>query len=258
MNRQIINAKSRYSGEIKDLQLWLNEVGNKLTIDGIWGAKTQAAVEQYEAKLAKTSVSQWQNLTVSAAKLFVEMEEIPGNMGFKNEAYYKLMNAVGFRKGDAWCCYAAELCWKLGHLLEAGLVEIGDVFNPNFAITGFGGTIFKSIDKLFSASTQTTFSNFAKSPNYVAVPYTYIATDGSMHRPISGALVIYQQSDKPSLGHAGILDAFPDKSDRFFNYEGNTSKAGSREGTTFLKKDRNPFNKTGLVVRGFIQPYYLG
>ena len=155
------------------------------------------------------------------------MEEIPGNMGFKDEDFEDNMIAVGWEKTQAWCAYFTELVWKL-------------------AYTERDSTFINKLDVLFNAGAMATWNNFRKSKEFI-----------NDQEPSPGCVVIWQhyKDGKPTwMGHAGIVIEVD--LNYFKTVEGNTSKAGSREGLIvgLNKRNYNFSGKNGLVLKGFIHP----
>jgi hypothetical protein len=155
----------------------------------------------------------------------VGQEEIRGNLGFKEERFQELMEAMGWEKGQAWCAYFGELVWKLAYSRQNGL-------------------FVSRLDKLFSASAVTTFKNFKKAG--------WPVHTGKNPKP--GSLVVwqtYKNGKKYWTGHVGIYVEKP-----FRTIEGNTNNDGSREGYKVAEKTRtfNYGSKSGLVLLGFIEP----
>jgi hypothetical protein len=161
------------------------------------------------------------NSIVQIARGYIGQTEKPGNAGFLHADFEKKMRDVaGFRTGEAWCAYFAELCLK-----EA---------NPDKV---------KFIDRWISASTITTY-NSAKA-QCLNVSMT----------PTVGALVIFQSMKDgvgTAHGHAGIVTEVITPLS-FKSVEGNTNNNGSAEGIMVLEKVRNikPVSN-GLQVKGFI------
>jgi len=140
------------------------------------------------------------------ASSLVGQTEIKGNLGFTDEKFHMMMKAVGWKRGEAWCCYFTELIWKLVN-----------VHNPK---------ISKELDKLFSGSTVQTWKNFFSSPDWI-----------TNDTPVVGAVVIWQKYKDGKAqwsGHAGIVVEVHDS--KFVSVEGNTNDKGGREGYIVAKK----------------------
>jgi surface antigen len=147
--------------------------------------------------------------------------ELPGNAGFKNADFQAKLEADGWQKYQAWCCYCAEMCF------EEAYPEIE-----------------KELDRLFSANCVQTFHNFE------AAGYA------TSTLPVLGALMIMQKyvDGKPTTqGHAGIVTQVLSNS-TWVSFEGNTNSAGSREGDSTQYKTRSlMYHPTGLRVLGFVK-----
>ena len=170
------------------------------------------------------------DLILYSARLFLGQKEISGNLGFEDSYFTRLMEEVGWQKGQAWCAYFTELVWK-------------------YAYRNYNRKLISILDKLFSAGAVKTYTNFKNSD------FTVNKT------PVIGAVVIWQyyKDNKPHWsGHAGIVTkVYSDDSDFFETIEGNTNSKGGREGIEVSKKERSlsfePKHR-GLALRGFIHP----
>jgi len=47
------------------------------------------------------------------ANSLVGQTEVKGNLGFHDGQFQLMMEAVGWKRGEAWCAYFTELVWKL-------------------------------------------------------------------------------------------------------------------------------------------------
>lgn len=155
---------------------------------------------------------------------FEGMKETANNSGFANKAFQKMMSEVGWRSGESWCMYFAKMVWMRVYKADAD-----------------------KLDRILTGSTQGTWQN-AVNDNGKTVTTT--------KEPKVGDIVIWQNysGGKGSwTGHAGIVTKV--YSDGFNTIEGNTSEAGSREGTTVLEKERKfAWNvNDGLRLKGFIR-----
>lgn len=162
---------------------------------------------------------------VKTAESFVGQEEVRGNLGFKDEEFQELMEAVGWEKNQAWCAYFAELVWKLSFTSNQNTV--------------------RELNLLFSAGAVATWNQFRRSE--------WITSDS----PRVGAVIIWQtyKSNKPYwTGHIGIVTKI--EGTAIHTIEGNTNPQGGREGYTVSKKVRvlNPKVKDGLRFKGCIYP----
>ena len=158
---------------------------------------------------------------------FVGMQEIPGNLGFKDARFEELMTEVGWQRSQAWCSYFAELVWKL-------------------AFKELHPELLSVIDNLFSAGAVATYNKF-KDSNFVVDK-----------KPEIGSVAIWQtwKNNQPHWsGHAGIVVGICGGNE-IITVEGNTNASGGREGIEVAQKRRKlSFDaKTGLVLKGFLHP----
>lgn len=161
---------------------------------------------------------------IELARSFIGQEETPNNSGFKNGWFQTLMEKIGWLKGQSWCAYFAKSVWCTAFL---ELDPVGA----------------KLILKYANGGSQATYHNFARSKEFHVQTF-----------PVPGALVIFREGNSFS-GHEGIVTTFDNIGFNFIS--GNTSKAGSREGTTVLEKYRKlnlPYNPNGLNLTGFVVP----
>lgn len=161
------------------------------------------------------------------ANSLVGQTEVKGNLGFHDEQFQKMMESVGWKRGEAWCAYFAELVWKLVN-----------VHDPK---------INQELGELFSGSTVQTWKNFGRSPWWKTT-----AKKASI-----GSVVIWQKykdGEPQWSGHAGIVTEVGEH--KFTSIEGNTNDKGGREGYIVAKKSRiyNVLTNNGLRVLGFIHP----
>lgn len=165
-------------------------------------------------------------IIVEKAESFIGKEEKPGNMGFKDSKFDRLMRWVGFRDTHAWCVYFCELVWTLAYK-ECDERKLPD------------------LKRLFTGGAVRTFRRFKADPNFET---------GDV--PRKGAIAFYQQyrNNKPTtMGHAAICT----RSGLTYNVhtiDGNTNDNGSREGVKVAEKARryNIDQTSGLVLLGFV------
>jgi len=165
-----------------------------------------------------------QDKIIETARSYIGQEETPNNSGFKNSWFQTLMISIGWLKGQSWCAYFAKLVW------HDSLLNI-DPVGANLIL------------KYANGSSLNTYQNFLRSKEF------HVQTN-----PVAGALVIFREGNETS-GHEGVVTTFDLIGFNFVS--GNTSKAGSREGTTVLEKYRQlnlPFNPNGLNLVGFVNP----
>lgn len=161
-------------------------------------------------------------IVTEIARKYIGQTEKPQNAGFNDAVFQAKMAAVGFVSGHAWCAYFTELVFK-------------EAFPQ----------LHKELDKLFSASTITTYRNFRDAGYPIST------------RPKVDDLVIWQNyvDGKPQLtGHAGVVSWADVDGWHFRSIEGNTNDVGGREGYIVAEKKRSVLAKVdkGLKVLGFI------
>ena len=151
---------------------------------------------------------------------YLGQQETSGNSGFMNPEFERKMLATGWQKSHSWCCYFCELVAK-----EAA---------------GVGTEEWNRLDKLFQPSCTATWANFAGSEYYKV---------GKTPKP--GSLIVWRYG-QGWRGHIGIVESAKGKV--INTIEGNTNKAGSREGTHVLRKQRKLefTDNIGLNLIGFI------
>jgi hypothetical protein len=154
---------------------------------------------------------------IETAKKYIGQKEKTGNMGFINPDFDAKMRSVGFANGQAWCAYFAELVWR----------ESGQDTTP------------------FSASAFKTY-----------LQYESAGRKGSQI-PLPGSLAVWRSvknGQRGWTGHIGIVASATETS--FECIEGNTNKAGGREGIEVAIKTRTYNWKAinGLQLVGFIHP----
>ena len=163
-------------------------------------------------------------LIIERANFYVGQEELPQNSGFKNGWFQNLMVKMGWQKGQPWCAFFAREVW-----VEA-FTEL-DPIGANLILRYANGSAFA------------TYQAFAKSKEFHV-----------QSNPVPGALVIFRLGNSLQ-GHEGIVTSLMATGFNFIS--GNTSKAGSREGTTVLEKYCKlnvPYSPTSLNLSGFVNP----
>lgn len=160
---------------------------------------------------------------VEIAQKYIGQKETINNSGFKDSDFEDRMEKCGWKPGQAWCAYFAELVWKEAY--------------PDK----------QDLDKLFSGGAVATYTNFAKDSDYIVDKI-----------PEPGAVVIwqyYRNSVPQWTGHAGIVISSDGLN--IYTVEGNTNAQGGREGIEVAQKFRSldfvP-KQHGLVLKGFIKP----
>lgn len=159
------------------------------------------------------------------AMSYVGQQEKPGNKGWENPNFELKMLQVGWKPGNAWCSFQAELIWKEAY--------------------GKSHPLWKALDKLFSPSATATYGNFHGSDHFKV---------GSA--PKLGALAVWRLGNGWQ-GHIGVV-VNPKKAQGVFEtVEGNTNKEGGREGMFTLVKQRRigqAVTPRGLNLIGFVYP----
>lgn len=176
-----------------------------------------------------TTEESWALLVVKNAKRYVGFQEKPGNKGWYDKAFEKGMRLIGFQTGHAWCAYFTEKVW----------------FDSFTALKDTDH--LEGLEKLFSGSTQKTFSNIKKHGEEYGFGIHYV--------PQPGDVVIWYNAKKTWQGHAAIVLAVLDN-DKIITIEGNTNGAGSREGDGVFQKTRNIKRNGDLKLKGFIRAYF--
>lgn len=155
---------------------------------------------------------------ITTAKQYIGQEEIQPNLGFKDPTFAAKMNKVGFYKGASWCGFF-------------DMVVVLDVYKDSKWLP--------LLKKHMSASTQTMYANFLKSPEF------HVSKEFK-----SGCIVIWQHGDTDN-GHTGIGDTDTDAN--FTSIEGNTNNNGSSNGFEVCE-NRHTYNfgPAGFHLKGFI------
>lgn len=170
-------------------------------------------------------------LIVDEAMIYLGKKETPGNSGFQDPEFQRVMTKMGWKPGQSWCDYLAELVYK-GAYYRAGLSEIKD-----------------SLSALFAGGAVASYRNFKNAGWKIS------------NIPVVGALVIFQKGGSWH-GHIGIVTetgVMQNGIECFKSIEGNTSEAGSREGTTVREQTRvlyvpNVIAFGKLQILGFVHP----
>lgn len=165
---------------------------------------------------------------IETAKSFIDQEEIPGNLGFKDPKFEQLMKNVGWKETQAWCAYFAELVWKIAYN------RINSLYIP-------------ILNKNFSASAVKTLENFKNAGWEI----------NTSKKPKKGSLAVWQKYNMGNplwSGHIGILVDI--NKNTINTIDGNTNDGGSREGIKVALKNRefNYNQNHGLVLKGFVTP----
>lgn len=165
-------------------------------------------------------------LIVNEARKYIGMEEVRGNLSFKDPILLRLMSGTGWRAGEAWCAYFAYGVWA-----------------NTFA--QYNSTIIPFVRVHFSASAVKTY-NLNKGDNFMPITMN----------PREGYLVVWQKYNTGIAhwsGHMGIVSKV--ESNAFFSIEGNTNNnPNEREGYQVCEKKHTlEFRKKdGLRLLGFV------
>lgn len=175
-------------------------------------------------------MSDIQDKIISIARSYIGQTEVLGNKGFTDPSLLQKMKIAGWQPGYAWCALLAEIIWKEAY---ASNVDIQTV-----------------LTHLFSASSLSTYYNFAQSPQFKVSQV-----------PIPGALVIWKHGIDPKKweGHTGIVTEAAADGKSFQSVEGNTSGTDPniREGYIVAEKKHSlglPKKATTLNIVGFVYP----
>lgn len=159
--------------------------------DWIWlGAGVVTAVTSFFA----INFFSRKNRLARKAKFFEEIEEVGNNRSFGDATFEQMMRSVGWKSGDAWCMY--------------------------FAIAVYDKVLPRQKDKLaeLSGSTQRSWKKVKNGevPDFITI---------ISGKPRKGDIVIWQDLDNSSKGHAGIVIKTTSKDfpQGFTTIEGNTS-----------------------------------
>ena len=123
LNNVLEHPKHFIANEVSGMQHFLNlavPFMSALDTDGVFGSKTRAKLrvyliqyQKYEKEYKNKNTNYTQNTLYNEASTFVGQEEIRGNLGFKDKTFLSLMQAVGWRKTEAWCMYFVKIYGKI-------------------------------------------------------------------------------------------------------------------------------------------------
>ena len=181
----------------------LNDLGSSLVVDGLWGARSQAAYNTHAPSSVGGDSSPFAKAMVIIALGEVGVEEVNGTNTGKRVEEYQAADWLG-GTGYPWC--ASFVCWVYREALTA-VTSHPSAKRPRTA-RAFG------------------FENWAKENKL------------PLAKPVSGSdtikagdIVIFKRS------HIGI--AVEDSDDGYVRtVEGNTNSMGSREGGGVFRKNR--------------------
>jgi hypothetical protein len=180
---------------------------------------------QLAKSLFKTTQVKRADLIISIAKQYIGKKEKPGNAGFFDAAFQKLLVAVGWLVGQAWCAYFVKMVYVQAYANSPKLLSV--------------------IKRMSNGGALMTLNNHK-------VNGTFKVGD----TPKPGAIVIWKHGKGPQ-GHAGIVETVNLKTNTMTCIEGNTNASGSREGDCVADKFRTitrDFKAEGLNIAGYIYP----
>lgn len=166
----------------------------------------------------------WRNKAATLAASFLNEMEIGNNESFANSAFQQMLRNVGWVSGEAWCMYFAKAVYMQAFPKKSDAI--------NSVLTG---------------STQQSFQNAIRHPELFKV-----ITDGPARK---GDIVIWQNTKKPSSGHAGIVLKKTD-TDHGEVVEGNAGVSSNGEGQKVTINNRVLLPGTvegSLKVLGFLR-----
>jgi surface antigen len=161
------------------------------------------------------------------ASKWVGVTEIGENQSFANDVFQGMMKNIGWRSTEAWCMYFAKAI--------------------HYEALKNNPTEQAKVNKILSGSTQL---SYVKAKNDNTNTYTTSTT------PKEGDIIIFQNTNDTSKGHAGIVVKV-NNNNTVDTIEGNTSDKNIREGDIVARKNRTSvIGKSiggNLVLRGFIR-----
>jgi hypothetical protein len=165
-------------------------------------------------------------LLVENAIKWVGTKEVGNNNGFANATFQQMMKEAGWTNGDAWCLYFCKAIYL-------------KVF-PNEKA---------QINAEIEGNTQDTWNNLPNNPNTTFMKIT-------SGKPMVGDIAIWQHTDKPWSGHAGLVIDVGEAT--FTTIEGNTSDKNISNGDLVAKNTRplvygGKIPNSDLNLRGFLR-----
>jgi len=172
-------------------------------------------------------IEEIRNKIVEIALTYVNEKELKGNQGFENDFIQREFEAIGWKKGWAYCAFFGKLVWSkaYGHFDSSIITELGKLFDP---------------------SAVKTWNNFYRSRKFKT---------GIVPEP--GDLAIFQKYHNDIADWRGHLCIVEEKHQLFFkSIDGNTNPSGGREGDGFYQKNREYsfYEENGLRLLGFVKP----
>ncbi len=248
----VFNTPKQFiANEVCGMQHFLNlavPFTPKLVTDGDFGSLTRAKLkeylvqyQQYEKQYKEKNSNYNTNTLFDTAYSYRGQEEIRGNFGFKDSTFLMLMQAVGWRKTEAWCMYFVKV--------------VVTEWLQDYGFTGIN-------TKILNGSTQTSLRNL--------IAYNEKSNPGKVaffHNPNYNSIMFYENRKKPATGHVGL----PESNELLLNkntqkitlrtIEGNTTNADSveREGHIVAVNDRliESGPTSSLILQGFFDFGYM-
>jgi len=162
---------------------------------------------------------------IAEAEKYIGVIERPGNKGFFNTTFEKLMRLIGFYTGAPWCAFFTKMIYAAVYADNKALKAAINSCNT-------GG----ALDTLHRHENNGTFS--------------------VGEEPKPGAIAVWRHG-KGTTGHHGIVKSVDVKNNTMVTIEGNTNATGSREGDRVAVKLRTitrDFRDDGLNLEGYIYP----
>ena len=152
--------------------------------------------------------TEFHTVVTDIALSYEGMEEVGNNAGWRNKAFEAAMKAIGWFAGWAWCASFVRLVY-----LEAARKVFGQN-SPEYA----------ELKKVLSHSVIRTYENIKKSGMF-SIRHNYACP---------GDIILWSYGG--GKGHTGIIISASFQTAVVM--EGNTNKAGQREGKWAMRKDR--------------------
>lgn len=177
------------------------------------------------------------NRIVRRASFYEDIDEIGNNAAFADEKFEEMMKTAGWKSGEEWCMYFAKAVYLKALPLQKDKIN------------------------MLSGSTQSSFNKVKNGE----IPDFKVVTSGMPRR---GDIVIWQNKDNPSKGHAGIVTRTTswEYPLGFTTIEGNVSVNADfyGDGQSVRKAEHNlDYGQTSKtypskILRGFIRYAPLG
>lgn len=166
-----------------------------------------------------------QESIVKTARSYLGKLEKTGNRGFIDAIFEKKMRNIGWKTGESWCAYFAEL------VIREAAAAVGREDIRKVAEVHCSGSSLLTLQELEDTREFTRHKN-----------------------PQPGDIVIFRMG-KSQAGHTGIVVAV-EPNGWFRSVEGNTGRQGERDGTVVGEKRRllnQAFKPRGLNIVGFLR-----